>query len=94
MGELALGAGNQLQTEVLISAVAHNNPIVPGGGQCHHCEHPQLRCSISIHLPGAYTSTRLHHHHSYKGVQESLMLLQHLDFKSRLNAFLPMDCRL
>ena len=40
---------------VLISAVAYNNPIaIHGGAECHHCEHPQLRCSM--HFPEAYTS--------------------------------------
>ena len=34
-------------TEVLVSAPAHNNPTaIQGGAECHHCEHPQLRCSL------------------------------------------------
>ena len=44
-------------TEVLISAVAQNiqHPTtIPGGAECHNCEHPQLRCSM--HCPEAYTS--------------------------------------
>ena len=51
------GLGNSHKpagTEVLVSYVAHNNPIaIPGGAECHNCEHPQLRLlhalPISIH---------------------------------------------
>ena len=56
---LCRGLGNRYTpagTEVLISAVAHNQhpTAIPGGAECHNCEHPQLRCSM--HCPEAYTS--------------------------------------
>ena len=43
-------------TEVLASAVAHNNnpSAILSGAECHHSEHPRLRCSM--HCPEAYTS--------------------------------------
>ena len=52
---LCQGLGNRYSpagTEVLISAV--HPTAIPGGAECHNCEHPQLRCSM--HCPEAYTS--------------------------------------
>ena len=54
---LCRGLGNRYTpagTEVLISAVAQHPSAIPGGAECHNCEHPQLRCSM--HCPEAYTS--------------------------------------
>ena len=54
------GLGNSYKpagTEVLISAVAHNNPtVIPGGTECHHCEHPQLvaSCTAQRHTPASH----------------------------------------
>ena len=41
--------------EVLISRSSQHPTAIPGGAECHNCEHPQLRCSM--HCPEAYTTS-------------------------------------
>ena len=37
-----------------LSRSSQHPTAIPGGAECHNCEHPQLRCSM--HCPEAYTS--------------------------------------
>ena len=52
------GSGSQLQTSryrgVDLSRSSQHPTAIPGGAECHNCEHPQLRCSMQC--PQAYTS--------------------------------------
>ena len=56
---LCRGLGNRYTpagTEVCVdlSRSSQHPTAIPGGAECHNCEHPQLRCSM--HYPEAYTS--------------------------------------
>ena len=54
---LCRGMGNRYKpagTEVDLNRSSQHPTAIPGGAECHNCEHPQLRCSM--HCPEAYTS--------------------------------------
>ena len=57
-GQIRKGVGKQIHTSryrgVDLSRSSQHPTAIPGGAECHNCEHPQLRCPM--HCPEAYTS--------------------------------------